>query len=76
MLTVKDIRRAIEGCPDDAEVILEWADGPPSDEYPGVEVKGFKGDGKNPTILVALFHLDEDEFETTRSDETGCGHYP
>jgi hypothetical protein len=63
MLTVGDIRKAIDGLPDSAPVNPIWASGPPGDSEPGVEIHGCVLDATNPHdqglgILVGLFHLD------------------
>ena len=61
--TVGDIRKLIEGLPDDAFYSPDWADGPPGDAEPAVTVVGFEvregGNEKYLSVLVGIEYLDD-----------------
>lgn len=78
-LTVGDIRKAIEGLPDDAPVYPDWAPGCiPNDNDPGVEIRGCRSqytdlhDRPCLEILVSLFHPDDQECETCGEHGEDC----
>jgi len=66
-LTVGQIRKAIEGLPDDASVCPDWYDRVPDDHEPGVALFAAEADEQagRPylSIKVGLFYLDEDDGE-------------
>jgi|LakMenEpi03Aug12_release.lakeMendotaPanAssembly.Ray.scaffolds.fasta_scaffold1301731_1 hypothetical protein len=67
-MTVRELKETLSHLPDDAEVVIGWADGRiPQDHEPGVELVGihaFSGDdGPHPpqlTVSVGLFYLDDE----------------
>lgn len=72
-VTVGDIRQAMAGLPDEALLILEWADGPPGDADPAVAVYSFAAgkdlDGTPGLVaFVGICYLDE--FESDEDDDT------
>jgi hypothetical protein len=76
-LTVGQVRKAIEGLPDDAPVIPEWAYGPPGDSDPAVSVCGFRRGEEDGTpglaVLVDIVYLDDPSWEDRDADDEDLG---
>jgi hypothetical protein len=68
LLTIRDVRRLIADLPDQAPVLPDWAEGPPQDHEPGVEIVGIaiadRGAGPHLSMKVRLFYLEEEENHT------------
>ena len=78
MPTVVEIRKAIEGLPDDAEAMPDWVGRPPEDHEPGVEILGFSrriarapAGGDYLSIRVVLFYLEDMDDDEDDDDDDG-----
>lgn len=86
-MNVGYLRRVIADLPDDASIFPDWADGPPDDSAPGVELDDFKAEKctRSPdcgddghecqpflSVKVRLFSLDDCQHCRKDMDECEC----